>query len=78
MAIEDTPKPDGGGPSDKKEEMDSFSSSSPDGNSSSDGSASGGADTTFRTQIGSNLSLLTDVVNDNLIIIRSATFATGV
>ena len=74
MAIEDTPEAP---PSVSKEVVDTVSSSSPDGNSSSGGSDSG-TSTTFRTQIGSHLSLLTDVVNDNLIIIRSATFATGV
>ena len=66
------------GPSDNKDEM-KGGSSSPDINSNGSGSDSGAEPTpTFRTQIGSHLSLLTDVVNDNLIIIRSATFATGV
>jgi hypothetical protein len=48
------------------------SSSSSPGSSSSDS----GADPTLRKQIGTHLSTLTDVVNDNLIIIRYATFST--
>ncbi|KAK1745791.1 hypothetical protein QTG54_003715 [Skeletonema marinoi] len=55
-------------PSDNEE--DSSSGSSPPFSSDSD------TDTTFRKQIGSHLSTLTDVVNDNLIIVRYATFST--
>jgi len=79
MAIDDKseePPSASRGPSDNKDEIESVSSS-PDGNSRGGGSESG-TDTTFRTQIGSHLSRLTDVVNDNLIIIRYATFSTGV
>ena len=39
-------------------------------------SSESGGESTFRTQVGRHLSTLTDVVNDNLIIVRSATFAT--
>jgi len=47
-------------------------------NSFSPGSSSidSGTDPTLRSQIGTHLSTLTDVVNDNLIIIRYATFST--
>lgn len=63
------------GPSDDREEEIKSGSFSPNSNSSV-GSDSGGDPTSFRTQVGDRLSSLTDVVNENLIIVRYATFST--
>ena len=43
---------------------------------STSGDADSGADVTLRSKVGSKLSSITDFVNDNLIIIRYATFST--